>query len=272
MNIKMNFLIFFLFFSNLISIQYNNIIELHFRPEKKDLENYLSFEDSCPYVESCKIQNENPIINHSSNPILADGLNMYLDEAPGKTCKDMQYCLSKKILNRNLEGISGIFAFYCGYSGISDNEGLLILPSFEIKNKLTIIVTKSIHPAIFSKNIPSYFFIPKNEDSLWYECLGKEKNGSFYWQIENIKIPNNKKVPENALIIIGDCNLINFEKEPQFSAFIGNIIVPTAIVNEKFTRGIYAINLINNLKYYYPKMTKTVKNSSNEKQYAKIIK
>ena len=261
------FLYFIFFFNFLNSIQYKNVIEICFKPEIKSLENSIK-NDSCP-LKTCAIQSQNPLKKYSNNPADSDGFNIYYKEQVADDCRENRYCVYKKILNRSIYGVPGVFCFYNGYSALSDDDGLVIFPSLETNDELIIVVSKSIYPILFSKNIPSYFKVNPEEPSAWYKLSKEKKNKNSYWEIKKMKEPEDLRIPENALIIIGEPNYVRFDKEEEASIISQNIIVPNVYLDERFTRGIYTLDILDNLKYYSPEIKRNVKEKNNF-QYAKL--
>ncbi len=265
-----------LFFLTMNSEYYTNIIELYIRPDRQFLkEKYDSRACDLSIGRGSIIRGDNPITVREGDGSLffSDGFNIYLDERDPLTCHDMHYCLAKKILQKTIQGINGIFACYRGYVSISDESGLLTLPSFETTKKITIVITKFISPVILKGKIPADFFILKSDKSKWFVCEAEENdNLTLRWTVKEIKEPENRKVPENALVLLCDPKAVYFDKEPFVSMQTNNILIPPLFVKGEFTRGIYAMYAMEMLRYYKPiRLSKKASSFENEKHFAEVM-
>lgn len=227
------FLIFLFFFIPIKSIYYIGTTQLLVKKNPTEtLQDYALLEES--------FKDNPPVIEQSAHQINREGLSAYFSNQNNQRYEELQFSISKKLLEETNQGIEGITALYRGYSDISDKEGRLLLPRFDFLFDFPIIITSAISPIFFNSNIPDHFIIPDENQFDVYSAKGVENINSenqtkeIYWNIEKINSENNgnyKTIPQEAIVILADPKNLFFSEEEMKADNSFNIILPTLFIN-----------------------------------------
>lgn len=240
-----------LILSSLKSNYYNGVIKCFIKPSTLDLENKL--QQMANGVEEFD-KDALPVINYQNETIKnsGDGLSIFKKSNIGKD--NEQYSIARKILNRSLMGVDGVFAYYRGFATLSDSSGLIMFPRLEPEHELIIVITKEIIPVVTRGQIPIGFRPLDFEESKIFKLLANPIAGGlmFEWVIEEISFEENKEIPFNALIIVCDPKEVYFDDEPNTFLYSENIMIPTLFAQHNFTKGIYGMNALDTLQFFKP--------------------
>lgn len=241
----MLFFLFFLFLSHgffLAKIFYNGVIQINIKPDLTHIKEDLAL------IEQYKLNHDKEnktgvfMIDHLNDNQSYNGFGIY--KKKNNIYQTLHYDIAKNLLEKNSEGIEGIYVHYRGYSEKSDKMGRILLPRLDETDFLPIIITTSIDPLIIKGNIPDYFLISYDTPYIAYQAslINETKNNinGIKWIVERKDtIATDRKIPLNAIVIFADPSYIYFQKDGIFIEESLNIILPTLYVFEKEERNIF---------------------------------
>lgn len=235
-----------------IAIQYNGIIQLNIKPNpfvmKKDLEIIEQ------YKHNANIANDlvGPIITHVNDNLEQSGLGIY--EHKKNPYQELHYEVAKKLLEANLQGITGIFGHYRGYSVMSDKNGNIVFPRLDDSNSISIVITENIVPVIIHGAVPDHFVIDYYAKYASYvaENIEKAPNAPLMkWGIkEDSSLIINKKIPYQAIVIIANPDLFFFDSNVKPVDYSINILLPTLYALQENSISQYSNLAMQTLQYF----------------------
>jgi hypothetical protein len=267
----MYFLSFFLFsLFSMQSMYYTGTVQLLVKKDPTEtLQDYNKLEES--------IKNNPIVIEHSETKIDREGLNTYYSHERNALHEDLQFAISKKLLEETNYGIEGITALYRGYADISDTEGRLLLPRFDYIFDFPIIISERITPIFFNSTIPDHFAIPDEDEFQVYRAKGIEKHNDItntkeiHWSVEKINQQENneyKHIPQESIVILADPKNLFFSSEPMQMDESFNVILPTLFINNTTPESLLAYhNLSLQTFLYFKKLSAGSFSSTQEGSY-----
>jgi hypothetical protein len=118
----------------------------------------------------------------------------------------------------------GVVATYAGNVETSDLESDISFPRKQVSNNVQIIVSPKITPIIRQNKLISHWQIDDNKHTKIYEFkLITDNNKKTNWQVTEIPIPDNKKIPIESIVIIASAE---------------NVVIPTGIFSTTLSKNI----------------------------------
>jgi hypothetical protein len=249
---KLWYIIVIFFLQTVSTSQYSGIIECFIRPSREDLQSQFdSLANGVQEFDSDTI----PVINYEGDQLenKGDGLSVFNNKYR-YDIHNQQYKVAKKILNRSISGIDGVFGYYRGFACVSNMNGLLLFPRLELEHALVVVITNEVIPVIIQGSIPSYFRVASIEDAEMYYFSAEEVHDGLMleWKMDKVPFEQDGRIPHNALIIISDPKSVYFDGAPRMFPYSENILLPDLFAKEDFTRGIYGIHAVDTLRYFKP--------------------
>lgn len=163
---------------------------------------------------------------------------------------------SYRRLERSLMGIPGVFIYYRGFSALSDESGVVIFPCRESDYVLYVVITQKIEMVRVNSQVPTALFVSPDENSSWYKLTANRSEETFTsaWKAQKIQTPENRKIPNNALIVIASPESLYFDSQPRISTLSENFLLPPLYALRTLTRGVNSIIAMDTLLYNAPLM------------------
>lgn len=169
--------------------------------------------------------------------------------------------IEQSLINNYL--VNGIFVTYAGfftYSGFTNNNGQVIFPRRNKKPRIKILVTQMITP-IFEPaiNKPSatinHWELSNPNNSQFYICELKQDPDIklYFWNTSQRRLPVNKIIPNDTLIIFADPENIIIPTGPiKIGINTPHFFLPDIFVSPKINRSLNALRFIKIKKYFAP--------------------
>ena len=115
---------------------------------------------------------------------------------PGKVSKKMLRYLTT-------DWNTGIFVSYAGYLDISNQIGEVTFPRVQATADFYYIIVNTIEPIIMFPNTIHHLEVPQGTAASCYHITQKKdpETQLSFWEIQNTPLPENRRIPLNALII-----------------------------------------------------------------------
>lgn len=260
---------FFLLIINLYSANffYNSTIRISVQTNPSEIQKDLSIiEDYRKKFYSQEKKYSPTIITASENDKNSNGFEMYNKRKD--PYQEIHYEIAKKLLETRTNGIEGINIYYRGYATQTNNMGIAILPRIDANPIISIVITEKIDPVIVNGKIPDHFIIDLYSKYQAYNLQNIEKSSSsiMKWKIEvNKNIIQNRKIPYDSIIILGDPDYLFFDKEYYIMDKSTNIIIPDLFLLNEKNNNLYSELAMQTLQYY-KKLEKSYYTTEIEKQ------
>lgn len=140
--------------------------------------------------------------------------------------------------------IAGILVTYAGYITASTYNGEIVLPRKHQKAAVTIVVTPEMVPVpLFENTISHWKLIPQAPVQM-YSCSLQhdDKTGTYYWNTQEMSVPENSIIPLSALVITADPKNIVVNQGKTVTNETANLVLPDILVKK-------GINIIENSSY-----------------------
>lgn len=159
--------------------------------------------------------------------------------------------------------VNGIFVTYGGfftYSGFTNDNGQIRFPRRNKKPRIKILVTQMVTP-IFepATNRPSatinHWELSNPESSQFYICELKQDPDIklYFWHTSQRKLPTNKIIPNDTLIIFADPENIIIPTGPiKLGTNTPHFFLPDIFVSTKINRAVSALRFLKIKKYFAP--------------------
>jgi len=121
----------------------------------------------------------------------------------------------------------GIFAIYYGFFTLTDQTGLITYPGQTQKESINILVSDDISPVFLLKNTIGFWEF-NNPFSRMYSFTRKkdDETGIYFWDVSEKKLPQNKRIPLNTIIIVSDPDSIEIPEGITPTTKSVNMILP----------------------------------------------
>lgn len=175
-------------------------------------------------VGSCSIFADNRIIlylKHAPSKVLEQAEQEALQSNLAQNIAAMQEKtpgqISQKIMKNALRSslipkLSGFVAIYGGYIDISDQDGLISFPLRHVTKKIYIAITPRINLVNIKDNTFShreYVTQDQNPTIIYSLELKQDEKKYTYWDVQEVPIPDDKKInPITLVIITNPANII----------------------------------------------------------------
>ena len=159
-------------------------------------------------------------------------------QKPGKLAK----YVAKGMLTASL--VEGIIATYGGFVASSNYNGELSFPRKHQKAIVDIIITPEIIPVpLFESTILHWKRVP-GAPAIMYRCeqLYNAQKEHYYWQTQEVPLPENMSIPLAAIVIIAKPKNVRMEVGDTITNETGNLVLPDIYVKK-------GINIIENSSY-----------------------
>jgi len=165
----------------------------------------------------------NTHISHDDSKKLTDKL-----KKPGKIAK-----INVKALNLN-PIIKGILATYAGYIASSNNDGQISFPKKHILPIVYLLITDKITPILIAGNTIHHWEIAQPHKAKMYkvERIHNEAEQVYYWDIAEVSLPTNNRVPLESITILKKPSHIHVEEGITLTDDNINLILPTIFVKK----------------------------------------
>jgi hypothetical protein len=166
---------------------------------------------------------------------------------PGKYPRMMFKHMIKKMAQ------PGLYASYAGFMTYSDADGQIVFPRKHTKNEIIYVITPKIRPVIIHGTAVEFFIIDENKPAEMYRLTRqKTDDNQYYWHTEEIKIPQNRRVPSSAIVIHAKPKNIKIPTKPYATIDGQNLLLPPIFtknegVNVQQTLAILKVN-----KFFQP--------------------
>jgi hypothetical protein len=140
--------------------------------------------------------------------------------------------------------VAGILVTYAGYVTASNYNGEVVLPRKHQKTEITVVVTPEMTPiALFENTILNWQLIPGLPAQM-YTCDLKQdgKTGGYYWDTQEVAVPEDNKIPLSAIIITADPKNIVINTGQSTTNETANLVLPDILVRK-------GINIVKNSSY-----------------------
>lgn len=137
--------------------------------------------------------------------------------------------------------IAGILVTYAGFVTASNYNGEVVLPRKHQKTAITILVTPEMTPiALFENTILHWQLIP-GEPAQMYSCELKQngKTGGYYWDTQEVALPEDNIIPLSALVITADPKNVVVNMGETVTNETANLVLPDILVRK-------GINIVKN--------------------------
>jgi len=160
-------------------------------------------------------------------------------EKYSKKLQQPEYLSRKAIKNLQTKQreIPGIMCIYAGKTALSDYNGQVIFPRLQQTSSMNILVTKKINPAyILAPGTVHHWIIDNQEPTKIYSMEFKHDDATtlYYYDVTQVKIPDNKIIPLNTVIIIADPQDIFIPLGATIVNYSPNVILPTIYIKKSF--------------------------------------
>jgi len=101
------------------------------------------------------------------------------------------------------DSAAGIFASYAGYLTVSPADGLISFPLKQSKPLFHLVVTRKVVPVVAFANTVDHLALDPAEPTELYLLSQQrdEMTGKSYWQVERDDLPEDNKLPLDAVIL-----------------------------------------------------------------------
>lgn len=140
--------------------------------------------------------------------------------------------------------VAGILVTYAGYVTASNDTGEIVLPRKHQKADVTVLVTPEMTPiALFENTILHWQLIPGLPAQM-YSCELKQndKTGGYYWNTQEVALPEDSKIPLSAIVITADPKNIVVNTGQSITNETANLVLPDIFVRK-------GINIVKNSSY-----------------------
>jgi hypothetical protein len=166
--------------------------------------------------------------------------------------------------------VAGIFSTYSGYLTASDLDGQTIFPQQHEDPFIFIIVTQKISPIVMFGNTIHHWEFEEGTLVAMYsvEKMYAQETGEYLWNIEQVSVPENNRIPLESITIIAKPKNIYVPLGTTRTLPGPQVLLPDMYVKKgimKAENALYILNLRNFFGVITPLLEK------NKTQYRQII-
>lgn len=167
---------------------------------------------------------------------------------PGRLARSLYKQQLRNTLNQ------GLYATYAGMCTHSDHTGQITFPRKTQEADFYFVVTKKINPIFLKNRTIHHFIINKKADASLYHIERKHdaQQQSDYWKITPKKIPTNRRIPNNGIVLHANPQQIYIPKTALVSSNRQNLVLPTIYTTKYITPEINALTFLKINKYFAP--------------------
>src|SRR5579863_1278445 len=140
--------------------------------------------------------------------------------------------------------VAGLLVTYGGYVATSNYNGEIIFPRKHQKPIITLVITPEMEPVpLFENTLLHWDFLPTVPAKM-YSCELKHNSitGQSYWDTQEVALPEDKKIPLSAIVIIADPKNIIMNVGTTLVTETANLVLPDVYVKK-------GINIVENSSY-----------------------
>jgi len=164
--------------------------------------------------------------------------------------------MSEEILQAQINAYTqrGIIATYHGYTTFSDHNGEIRFPRKHTSDDMFYVVTRSIQPVMGQGETVQHFTITKPDEARMYYLERKqdEQQASTYWDVRELDVTQDRKVPASAMVIFSHPEHIIVPVGTFATIDDGNLILPDMYVTKDMPIGPNALAFLRVNKYFAP--------------------
>lgn len=144
--------------------------------------------------------------------------------------------------------VNGILATYAGYIALSNTDGQITFPKKHILPIVYLLITDKITPILIAGNTIHHWEIAQPHRAKMYkiERLHNDPEELYYWNITQVALPANNRVPLESITIIKKPEHIFVPEGIQLTDDNTNLILPTIFVkkgNHSNSNALYMLNV-----------------------------
>ncbi len=192
----------------------------------------------------------NPIITMFMKPYMtianqndADNVSEKLKK-PGKIAKIKIKNISRSPL------IKGILSTYGGYVAMSNYDGQTSFPKKHALPMLYLLITNKITPVLMAGNTIHHWEIVGPAQMYKVERLHNNTEDLYYWNVEEVPIPEDKRIPLEAITIIAKPDRIYVPQGITLTDNNTNFILPTIYVKKGINTNANALYMLNVRQFF----------------------
>lgn len=166
------------------------------------------------------------------------------------------YALSQKIINNTFKFSDTPDSLYVLFEGFVDTvkQNQAHFPRLTQDETINLIVTRRIHPVVLQGNTVQFLVRDTNTEIAYYQLTRcKDETANFYyWEITALPIPQDKKIPSNALIIFAEPEHIYVPTEPVATIGGPHLILPVIYTKRDLEKNYDALKFLTINRYFSP--------------------
>lgn len=181
------------------------------------------------------------IANTENSQKIADKL-----KKPGKIAK-----MHLKSVNRT-PWIKGILATYAGYVAISNNDGQISFPKKHILPIVYLVITNNIAPILITGNTIHHWEIINQKMAKMYkiERLHNNSEELFYWQVTEVPLPENNRIPLESITILAKPDRIYVPEGTSLTDDNTNLVLPSIFIKKGINSNSHALYMLNVRQFF----------------------
>lgn len=192
----------------------------------------------------------NPVITMFMKPYMAithqddaDYISKKLKK-PGKIAKMNIKNLSRSPL------IKGIISTYAGYVAMSNYDGQTSFPKKHALPMLYLLITNKITPILMAGNTIHHWEIAGSAQMYKVERLHNNTEDLYYWNVEEVPLPEDKRIPLEAITIIAKPDRIYVPQGITLTDNNTNFVLPTIYVKKGINTNANALYMLNVRQFF----------------------
>lgn len=173
----------------------------------------------------------------------ADRLSEKLKK-PGKIAKMNIKALSRSPL------VKGILSTYAGYVAMSDYDGQTSFPKKLVLPLLYLLITNKITPVLMAGNTIHHWEIAAPAQMYKVERLHNDTEDLYYWNIQEVPLPEDNRIPLEAITIIAKPDRIYVPQGITLTDNNTNFLLPTIFVKKGINTNASALYMLNVRQFF----------------------
>ncbi len=148
--------------------------------------------------------------------------------------------------------ISGIFATYGGFLTVSDLMGELSFPRKHTKPFVYLLITEKITPIVMAGNTISHWQLEPGiaAEMYLFEQKWDEEINVVYWDVSQVPVPKNKRVPLESLTIFANPKYVYVPLGISLFRESPHLILPDIYIKKGINLTASALYLLNLTHYF----------------------
>lgn len=148
----------------------------------------------------------------------------------------------------------GIFATYAGDLNMSNADGQIIFLRKHIQPFVYLLITDKITPVMMAGNTINKWNIEDKSAARMYkiERNDENKNGLSYWSTEEVPLPDNLTIPNEAITIIAKPKNVYVAEGISFTENSPNLVLPSIYIKKDIRPNDNALYILNLRQFFGP--------------------